>query len=258
MPYTRNQDVRIYYEVEGQGPPLVLAYGLLGSVVLWRDTGYIDQLTASVTVIAFDARGHGLSDKPHDPEAYDRRRMAGDVVAVLDDLGISKAHYWGYSMGGLTGFVMAKHFPHRLLSLVLGGAAPFQPPEPAAPNPMLELWQLGVEQGADAVTRRIEEFVGPVPIPFQTCLQSVDFEAMVAYHTCRKPGLEAEAAQIQVRCLFYAGDADEEPHRYGQQAARTLPGSRFLSLPGRNHLTASDAAELLVPEVLAFLEAVPA
>ena len=79
-------------------------------------------------VIAFDSRGHGQSDKLHDVESYDYRLMIGDVIAIMDALGVAKTHYWGYSMGGYIGLGIAKHFPERLFSLIVGGATPLGSP----------------------------------------------------------------------------------------------------------------------------------
>jgi pimeloyl-ACP methyl ester carboxylesterase len=81
---------------------------------------------AELSARPLDARGHGESDKPHDPAAYALALRVGDVVAVLDSLAIEKAHYWGYSMGGWIGFGMAKYAPERLHSLVIGGAHPYE------------------------------------------------------------------------------------------------------------------------------------
>ena len=122
VPFARNQDIKIYYTVEGQGPPIILAHGITGNVTFWTGYGYVDQLKDKFTVIAFDARGHGQSDKPHEVESYDLKLMAGDVIAIMDALGVVQSHYWGYSMGGYIGFGIAKLFPDRLSSLVVGGA----------------------------------------------------------------------------------------------------------------------------------------
>jgi pimeloyl-ACP methyl ester carboxylesterase len=75
-------------------------------------------------VILTDARGHGRSDKPHEPAAYDLRLRAMDVATVLDHLGLPTANYFGYSMGGWIGFGLAKYAPERARSLILGGAHP--------------------------------------------------------------------------------------------------------------------------------------
>ena len=253
MPFAKNQDIKIYYEVEGQGPPLVLAYGLTGDVTLWIDTGYIDRLKDTFTVIAFDARGHGKSDKPYETAAYDYRRMVGDVIAVMDAVDLPKVHYWGYSMGGCLGFGIAKHFPDRLLSLVLGGATPLGSPDSTEPSPGEKLSKRAVQEGAGVVVENVRERMGSISPHYERCLHRVDFRAMVAIAQSRSPSLEEDASRIHVPCLFYAGDADEDAHPYGKEAAQRLPNARFLSLPGLNHADPIDAAELIVPKVLSFL-----
>ena len=62
----------------------------------WRDYGYVDAMKDDYRLILIDARGHGGSDKPHDVEAYDLKPRSADVVAVLDDIGVDKPHFWGY------------------------------------------------------------------------------------------------------------------------------------------------------------------
>ena len=74
MLHTINDGLRIHYEVVGSGSPLVLYHGLTGSGQRWRDTGYVAGLVEDYRLILIDARGHGESDKPHDQEAYGRRR----------------------------------------------------------------------------------------------------------------------------------------------------------------------------------------
>src|SRR4051794_35255926 len=100
MPYASNGGVRIHYHLDGNGagPPLVLQHFFGGSVEDWHDAGYVAALGGDYRLILIDARGHGLSDKPRDPDAYAFARMADDVVAVLDDLGHDRAHFYGYSM----------------------------------------------------------------------------------------------------------------------------------------------------------------
>ena len=139
----KNQGTRIYYEVEGQGPPVVLAHGMSGDTSFWRGYGYVDKLKAKYTVILFDARGHGRSDKPHEVENYDYRLRVGDVISVMDALGLVKTHYWGYSMGAHTGLGMAKLFPERLLSLVIGAATAGAGSDDAEPGPLLKMFRRG-------------------------------------------------------------------------------------------------------------------
>ena len=77
-------------------------------------------------LVLIDARGHGASDKPHDPAAYDMALRVSDVTSVLDDLQIERANFFGYSMGGWIGFGLAKYAPTRFRSLILGGAHPYE------------------------------------------------------------------------------------------------------------------------------------
>jgi len=123
MPTFDSAGVPIHYTDEGSGPPVVLAHGFAADADRnWRAPGVIAALLAAGRrVIAFDARGHGASGKPHDPEAYDRDAMAGDVVRLMDHLGIERADLAGYSMGGFTSAsLLAKH-PERFNSVVLAG-----------------------------------------------------------------------------------------------------------------------------------------
>ena len=133
--FVENDGVRIHYEVEGDGPPLVLMHWLTGSLEDWRVFGYVDALKENYRLILIDARGQGQSDKPHDPAAYALEKQAADIVAVLDELGVDQAHYFGYSLGAELGWALAKYAPDRLSSLIIGGASPedFDPSAEIAP-----------------------------------------------------------------------------------------------------------------------------
>src|SRR5437773_1476057 len=124
MPFADNRGVRVHYRVEGEGQPLVLQHGLIQTVEDWYGTGYVDALKPDYRLILVDGRGHGQSDKPHDPSAYSLDRWVADVTTVLDALDLAKAHFWGYSMGGWIGFGMAKYAPERVDRLVIGGSHP--------------------------------------------------------------------------------------------------------------------------------------
>jgi pimeloyl-ACP methyl ester carboxylesterase len=87
----------------------------------WLDTGWMDALKGKRRLIAIDVRGHGRSDKPHDPEAYSYEAMSHDVLAVMDHLGIAKADLMGYSMGSFMGAWLLGHHADRFTSMILGG-----------------------------------------------------------------------------------------------------------------------------------------
>src|SRR4051794_342219 len=104
MPYAVSSDgVRIAYDVVGHGPPLLLHHGFSLSATVWHEPDYVTALQDRYQLIMMDARGHGASDKPHDPADYAMPRRVADVIAVLDLLGIEHVHYLGYSMGAWVG-----------------------------------------------------------------------------------------------------------------------------------------------------------
>ena len=125
MPYADNNGVKIHYQVEGEGPPLVLQHGFSGSLHSWYDSGYVETLKRDHTLILADTRGHGKSDMPHSPEEYAMDLKVADVTAILDDFGFERAVYMGYSLGGRAGFGVAKYAPERFDAIIIGGMHPY-------------------------------------------------------------------------------------------------------------------------------------
>jgi pimeloyl-ACP methyl ester carboxylesterase len=121
VPFARHRGQRIHYTVDGSGPLIILQHALLFDAASWTQNGIVDALTDRYRVACVDSLGHGLSDKPSDAALYDQQRRAGDIVAVIDDLGYDRAHLIGYSMGGWLAVGVAKYHPARLSSLVVGG-----------------------------------------------------------------------------------------------------------------------------------------
>jgi para-nitrobenzyl esterase len=110
--------IRIRYIDVGprDAEPIVLIHGFTQSLeTAWMETGVIDALDDDHRVIAPDCRGHGMSDKPHDPRMYGNA-MVDDIVRLLDHLDIEKAHILGYSMGGRIVFKLVADHPQRVMS----------------------------------------------------------------------------------------------------------------------------------------------
>lgn len=91
-------DLRTHFVVRGSGEPVVLLHGLSQTHEVWLQTSLYEDLARDHTVIAVDLRGHGLSDKPHEPSAYGPN-LHSDLVDLLDHLEIDKAHFVGFSLG---------------------------------------------------------------------------------------------------------------------------------------------------------------
>lgn len=120
---TTPDGVRIAYETAGEGEPIVLVHGFASDRVQnWRAPGWYQTLNgAGYRVIALDCRGHGESDKPHDPSQYGHDIMARDVLTVMDAAGLSSAYLMGYSMGGFIGIHVLMGAPGRVRKFVIGG-----------------------------------------------------------------------------------------------------------------------------------------
>ncbi|MEO5324073.1 alpha/beta hydrolase [Mesorhizobium sp. CC13] len=107
----------------GSGAPVLMIHGFASShFVNWVSPGWFKTLTeAGYRAIAFDNRGHGLSSKSYDEADYTPSKMASDAVALLDHLGIERAHVMGYSMGARVSAFLALAAPERVATLVFGG-----------------------------------------------------------------------------------------------------------------------------------------
>jgi pimeloyl-ACP methyl ester carboxylesterase len=124
---TADDGVALAYERHGQEttehPAIVLVHGFGSSRLQnWKSTGWYGGLTeAGFSLVAMDCRGHGMSDKPHDPAAYGHDRMATDVIAVMDASGLSQCLVLGYSMGGFIGLRLLAAHPERIAKLAIAG-----------------------------------------------------------------------------------------------------------------------------------------
>lgn len=104
-------------------PTVLAVHGFASHAFLnWELSGWVRELErAGFNVLAFDMRGHGLSERPLDPSRYGIARFARDAVEIMNAYGVDEAHYLGYSMGARTGWQFGLAYPHRTLSLSLGG-----------------------------------------------------------------------------------------------------------------------------------------
>jgi len=126
MPYVRTDDrVRLYYEEHGRGTPLVLAYGIGGNVGMWDVN--VAGLAARHRLVLWEPRGHARSDSPADPARYSFGRWALDLKAVLDHLGLRRAHLGGLSLGAGIATRFALRFPSRVRSLVVTNSSSPRP-----------------------------------------------------------------------------------------------------------------------------------
>ncbi|HEX5376993.1 MAG TPA: alpha/beta hydrolase [Phenylobacterium sp.] len=201
----------------------------------WRRTGWYQAFERRrIRCVALDQRGHGESAKPHDPEAYLRSRMAGDVIALLDHLGLGQVDLFGYSMGARTALATALAEPGRISNLILGGVGGAMIGERALPagnpmaaamlaedpatitEPMLQSFRhFADEQGEDR--QALAACTGAVNPPF-------DRDAMAA--------LQAPVLVVTGQRDTGAGDPEELAAAFAYGQAKVVPGcDHFSAIP---------------------------
>jgi pimeloyl-ACP methyl ester carboxylesterase len=245
MSFANNQGVRIHYEVEGQGPPLVLHHGFGQSLATWTWNGYVEALKQAYRLILIDSRGQGASDKPHDPDAYGLKQRATDVVSVLDALGVEQAHYFGYTQGGWVGFGLARYAPERVRSLFIGGAHPY--------GQSMAIYREMLKDGLEAGLARLEGALGlSLPEVVRAHFLKNDLQALRAAYRNDRPDISEFISGMTIPAFLFAGEADPL-YPAVQRCAAELPNATFLGLPGLNHHQAGIRTGELLPYLMQFL-----
>ena len=233
MQHVRSFDgTRIAYAVQGTGPAVLLLHGFAADHVLnWAEPGVTDALTAAGRrVIVTDARGHGASDKPHDPNRYAGDAMARDAQAVVDHLGVEEVDVVGYSMGAMVAARLVPDEP-RTRALVLGGVgATVAPPRTGGRAPEAIAAALLADDPAS-----IENLAGKAFRAFADAT-GADRHALAALSRSSALRFEVRFDAITVPTLVVAG-ADDTLIRAPGELAERLPSARLVTVAG-DHLGA--------------------
>lgn len=199
----------------------------------WRRTGWYGAFERRrVRAIALDQRGHGESDKPHDPGAYTRAAMAKDVLALLDHLNLPRVDLFGYSMGARTALATALAAPDRISNLMLGGVGGALIAERPASNarPMAEAMLAGdPETISHPMLRSFRQFADE---------QGEDREALAACVQAQNPPWDAaEFGVVDAPVLVVAGQRDTGAGDPADLAAAFRDGFGE-TIPGCDHFSA--------------------
>ncbi|HEV8596442.1 MAG TPA: alpha/beta hydrolase [Candidatus Dormibacteraeota bacterium] len=228
--------VRLHFEVDGpeRGMPLVAVHGFASDYQLnWVGSRWQETLTnAGFRVIGLDCRGHGHSDKPHDPAAYAVYVMARDVVRLLDHLDVDTAAYLGYSMGARIGLEVVLDAPDRVSRAVLGG-----------------IGAAGAIDRTGAIARALragEATDDPVAQTFYKFASARPINDLQALAACIE-GLQPDAnpsrlAAIKTPILIVVGDQDQIA-RGAPELVELIPSSRLVTIAGRDHMSAVPARD---------------
>ncbi|MBI3954383.1 MAG: alpha/beta fold hydrolase [Chloroflexi bacterium] len=265
MPKVKVNNVTVNYELTGRGDVLVLTHGLGGSIESW--TYQVPAFAERHQVLAWDMRGFGASDKPH--QAYTRSTFAADLSALLKALDIERAHILGHSLGGLVVQQFALDYPGQTRSLIVVDSS----------SEIKEQYMAGWERQAQAVEEKGFQALGFDP----SFTYAPDF---VKNHLDQIQQWRQEQAQNDPRCYAAAARVAgrqllEDPLTPKLQAircpaliicgaedrmtppggsvimSRAIPGAKLQIIPGAGHAVTREKPGELNRAVLDFLATVP-
>lgn len=267
MPFRKVGDIKIYYDTQGNGEPLVMISGCGTDSSTWLNQ--VPDLSLRYHVITFDNRGTGRSDKPDIP--YSMEMMAADVAGLLDSIGIEAAHILGYSMGGVIAQEFALTYPARTLTLILSCTSPAGAPDVALPEPQIMALMFDPEtinrltplewtgkllgcmcsQGfLDKHPHLVNEIVARQtehPTPLHGIMRQV--EAMLTARTYDR------LSEIKAPTLVIGGTADKiTPCDNLRLIASKIPNSELVILENLGHGMFIEGAEQTTRVILTFLK----
>ena len=267
MSIAKTNGIDLYYELHGSGQPLVLIPGLGYDGWMWHRM--IPGLAEHFQVISIDNRGSGRSAKP--PGPYSAKLLAADVIGLLDDFGLSRAHILGHSMGGFIAQALALDYPERVDKLILS-ATNFGGPRhiPIMPEAMSVLTDVSgdpiarLRRGiaiscAPGFAEMNPEFVEYwVNYRVQNPIDPAGYQAQLAIGLSLIPEAAAfegrlGAVQAPTLILFGAHDKVVPPGNANLLAAR-IPEAQVVILPDAGHFFPFETPDAAVAEVVRFLK----
>jgi pimeloyl-ACP methyl ester carboxylesterase len=246
--YAQVNGLNMYYEVHGEGSPLVLLHGGLHSIGLSFGQ-MLPQLAASRQVIAAELQGHGRTadtDRPLTVPA-----LANDVVGLLDLLGIGRADLFGFSLGGLVATQLAVSHPERVDRIVLASSQ-IRPDGfyDDVRDPALFATSTRMPTEADFAAMHAE-YTRLAPDPGHLSAFQEKLGTAVATFTGWSP---EEVAAIKARALVMVGDNDFVRVDHADEIRQLIPDCQLAVLAGTTHTQLTTRAELIVPLVTRFLD----
>ena len=264
--FARINGIDIAFQVQGEGPPLVLIMGYRLSSAAWP-AQFVETLAKHFTVITFDNRGTGHSDKP--VTGYALANMACDVGGLLDEIGIENTYVVGYSMGGAIAQEFVRQFPDRVTGLILcatmcgGPRATYA--EPSVVRVMRDLDGLSAEQ----IARRIwqvtyaphyleqnlesakDQMQREIALPTPLHAADLQFQAFAEF--------DGSHALSHIKCptLVLTGDLDKLiPPQNSRILAKLIPSATLVVMPGGGHRVLWEAVENCTTLITEFLTSI--
>jgi pimeloyl-ACP methyl ester carboxylesterase len=243
MTYAPVNGLELYYEVHGSGRPLVLLHGGLLTIDL-NFGPLLGPLAASRQVIAVELQGHGHTADTGRPMTI--QALAGDIVALLDHLGIAAADLFGFSLGGLVAYAVALGAPERVGKLIVASADAQRPPG----RESVPLDESRMPTPADfQAMREAYAAVAPDPAHFD------EFAARAAALVHEFPGWSGGLRSLRAPTLLIFGDRDFSPLPDVVELFGLLPNAQLAVLPGTTHVGVTRRPGEVLALITPFLDA---
>ncbi|MDF0497400.1 alpha/beta fold hydrolase [Bradyrhizobium yuanmingense] len=254
MPEINRDGVNIYYEVHGDGPPLLLTHGYSSTSAMWH--GQIDALAKDHTLILWDMRGHGQSDYPDDASAYSEDLTVGDMAAILDGVGAKRAIIGGLSLGGYMSLAFYRAHPERARALLIIDTGPGFRKDDAR-----EAWNARALATADRLDREGLEVLKAATRERATASHrnarglALAARGMLTQRDARVMELLPE---VKVPSLIVVGADDTLFLAASDYMVAKIPGAQKVVIPAAGHAVNIDQPQAFVDAVVPFLKNLPA
>jgi pimeloyl-ACP methyl ester carboxylesterase len=270
MPTARINGVKIYYEVHGQGVPIVWSHEFAGDWRSWEPQ--VNYFSRRYQVVTYNARGYPPSDVPDSPEAYSQEQSVDDLCGLLDHLEIETAHVAGLSMGGSVTLNFGIKYPHRVRSLIVAGAGSGSSDPEAFRDRVNRLAQKMESEGMSGVDdfgrnpNRLP-FLRKDPKGWQKMAEAFQEHSPIgSAHTFRRVqglrpssfSLEDRLQTLMVPTLIMVGDEDEGCLAPSLFMKRKIPHAGLAVFPKSGHVINLEEPALFNALVMDFVSAVDA
>jgi len=210
---------------------VVAVHGFASSAVAnWHVTGWTRELTrAGLHVIALDQRGHGASDKPHQPADYSMELLVGDLLGVVDTYLLDEFALLGYSLGARVGWHAALELPERLTRAVLGGIPDGDP-----------LTRFEIDEAREFITSgtRSSDRLTMSYLDMASGMPGNDLPALLSLVEGMRGGAQPDPRHPPQQPVLFATGSDDPIVSASRRLAASAPLGEFLEIPDRSHFNA--------------------